>query len=94
MEFEWSEAKNKRNQAKHGIGFDEAKEVFSDPLQVSKLDHRFHYFKERWGTIGTTSKYMLLVVANLFYTESGSEIIRIISARQPDKQERSVYENT
>ncbi|CAC9597357.1 hypothetical protein [uncultured Gammaproteobacteria bacterium] len=94
MEFEWDETKNKLNQTKHGISFEEAKEVFFDPLQVSKLDHKFHYFEERWVTIGTTSKHKLLVVANLFYTEDGSEIIRIISARQSDKQERSIYENT
>ena len=94
MKFEWDESKNKLNQEKHGIDFVEAKEVFSDPLQVSKLDYRFHYFEERWVTIGTTSKHKLLVVANLFYAEDGNEIIRIISARESDKQERSMYENT
>ena len=30
MTFEWDEAKNKINQAKHGISFEEAQSVFED----------------------------------------------------------------
>jgi hypothetical protein len=30
MNFEWDEHKNKSNQQKHGIGFEEAKAVFED----------------------------------------------------------------
>ena len=30
MEFEWDESKNKSNQEKHGIDFNDAKAVFSD----------------------------------------------------------------
>ena len=32
MEFEWDESKNKANQAKHGISFEEAAEVFDYPM--------------------------------------------------------------
>ncbi len=38
MKFEWNKDKNKLNQEKHGISFEEAKEVFADPLHISKLD--------------------------------------------------------
>jgi uncharacterized DUF497 family protein len=92
MQFEWSEHKNKLNQKKHGVSFEEAKKVFKDPLQVSKLDYRFSYFEERWITIGSTKKHKILVVANLFFTHNGEEIIRIISARKANKQERDSYE--
>ena len=92
MKYEWDENKNKLNQQKHGISFEEAKEVFDDPLHISKLDKRFDYFEERWITIGSTSKYKILVVANLFFTDDGEEIIRIISARKANKQERKIYE--
>jgi hypothetical protein len=37
MQFEWSEAKNKLNQRKHGVSFEEAKMVFDDPFQLSKF---------------------------------------------------------
>ena len=92
MKYEWNEDKNKLNQKKHGISFEEAKEVFEDPLHISKLDHRFSYFEERWITVGATSKHKVLVVANLFFTDDGEEIIRIISARKANKQERDSYE--
>jgi len=92
MKYEWDENKNKLNQQKHGISFEEAKEVFKDALQISKLDHRFNDFEERWITIGTTSKQKILVVANLFFTDDGEEIIRIISARKANKKERESYE--
>lgn len=57
MKFEWDEEKNRINQDKHGVSFEWAKEVFEDPLQISKLDHRFSYFEERWITVGSTSKH-------------------------------------
>ena len=92
MKFEWDENKNRINQDKHGISFEEAKEVFDDALQIAKLDHRFNYFEERWITLGATSKQKVLVVANLFFTEDGDEIIRIISARKANNKERKIYE--
>ena len=92
MNFEWDETKNRINQEKHGVSFEEAKEVFDDALQISKLDHRFNYFEERWITIGATKKEKLLVVANLFFTDEGEEIIRIISARRANNNERRAYE--
>ena len=92
MQFEWDETKNLLNQSKHGVSFDEAKTVFDDPLQLSKLDYRFSYFEERWITIGATQQGHILVVANLFFTGDGKEIIRIISARQANSKEVENYE--
>ena len=92
MNFEWDEIKNRINQEKHGVSFDEAKEIFDDPLHISKLDHRFNYFEERWITLGETQKEKLLVVANLFFSDEGEEIIRIISARKANSNERRIYE--
>ena len=92
MKFEWDENKNKLNQQKHGISFEEAKEVFNDPLQISKLDKRFSYFEERWITLGSTSQHKVLVVANLFFDDNSEEIIRIISARKANPKERKFYE--
>ncbi len=92
MQFEWDENKNKLNQQKHGVSFEEAQKVFDDPLQISKLDYRFSYFEERWITIGAIQTGRILVVANLFFTDDGEEIIRIISARQANPNERANYE--
>jgi len=92
VKFEWSKEKNISNIKKHGISFEEAKEVFSDPFHISKLDHRFDYFEERWITLGSTSQDKILVVANMFFDENGEEIIRIISARKANQKERRFYE--
>jgi uncharacterized DUF497 family protein len=92
MKFEWDENKNRINKEKHDISFEEAKEVFDDALHISKLDYRFNYFEERWITIGSTSKHKILVVVNLFFSEDGEEIIRIISARKANTKERQIYE--
>lgn len=92
MKFEWSETKNRSNIEKHQVSFEEAREVFEDPMHISKLDHRFDYFEERWITLGSTSKDKILVVANMFFDEHGEEIIRIISARKANQNERTFYE--
>lgn len=92
MLFEWDEHKERTNLGKHGISFDEAKEVFFDPLHLSLLDHRFSYFEERWITLGQTGKRKLVVVAHLFFSEEGEEVIRIISAREATANERRQYE--
>lgn len=92
MKFEWNEEKNSLNIKKHHVSFEEAKEVFSDPMHISKLDHKFDYFEERWITIGVTNEHKILVVANMFFDENGDEIIRIISARKANEKERIFYE--
>ena len=38
--FEWSELKNRRNKAKHGISFERAREVFSDRMALELLEDR------------------------------------------------------
>ncbi|MDQ7062080.1 MAG: BrnT family toxin [Sulfurimonas sp.] len=56
MTFEWNDDKSSLNIKNNQVSFDEAKEVFLDPMHISKLDHRFDYFEERWITLGTTRK--------------------------------------
>ncbi|PLY07512.1 MAG: hypothetical protein C0625_04875 [Arcobacter sp.] len=91
--YEWNEEKNKLNRQKYGISFEEAKEVFDDALQISKLDKRFSYFEERWITVGSTTRHKVLVVANLFFTDEGEEIIRIISARKANNKKEKVMKS-
>ncbi|HUW69425.1 MAG TPA: BrnT family toxin [bacterium] len=93
MLFEWDHKKEILNIARHGISFEEAKEVFDDPLHLSILDHRYSYFEERWITMGTTRGRRLLVVAHLYFDEAGEEIIRIISAREATVHEQGQYED-
>jgi hypothetical protein len=45
MEFEWDENKNKFNELKHGIGFEEATKIFDDEKRVEYQDLRKDYVK-------------------------------------------------
>jgi uncharacterized protein len=90
--FSWDEAKNKRNQRKHGVSFEAAKLVFEDPLHVTRQD-RTEDGEQRWQTVGMVGDVVLLLVAHTWEdTESDGEHIRIISARRATKLERKVYE--
>ncbi len=92
MKFEWDTVKDNQNQEKHGISFSEAMEVFFDPLHLSILDKRYTYFEERWITIGQVKDCRIIVVANLYFSEHGEEVIRIVSAREATVHERKQYE--
>lgn len=92
MRFEWSDDKNTRNVADHGISFEEAQLVFDDPLHLSVIDHRFNYFEERWITVGMSRDRGIVVAAHLFFDDEDEEVVRIISARSATKREREHYE--
>jgi len=93
IRFEWDEAKNLSNQRKHGVSFEEAGQIFRDPLYVSVQD-RVENGEERWQTFGLVESILLLMVAHTVSGESGiQEVIRIISARRATAKERRRYED-
>jgi len=92
VNFDWDPKKATSNSEKHGVSFEEAREVFYDPLHLSILDERFSHFKERWLTTGATERGGLLVVAHLYVVEEQEERIRIVSARYATAGERKQYE--
>ena len=90
--FSWDDAKNAKNQHKHGVGFEVATLVFDDPLHVSRLE-RIENGEPRWQTLGMAGGVVLLLVAHTWHeAESGAEHIRIISARRATLLERKIYE--
>lgn len=88
MEFEWNEEKAASNLVKHGVSFEEAKTVFSDPLYVDFYDPDRSEEEERYIIMGESQQGRLLLVA---YTERRSAI-RIVSARKVTQRERRTYE--
>lgn len=90
VEIVWDPAKNEINFRKHGIHFEEAAQVFKDPLAVSVQD-RIENGEERWQTVGMTSNLIVLLVAHTVAI-GDREVIRIISARKLDRKERRKYE--
>ena len=88
--FEWDESKNLANQKKHEISFEDAAEVFGDPLHVTIIDPGSGH-EERWKTYGIVDGFAVLMVAHTDRDDDGIEIIRIISARRATRQERQYY---
>ena len=86
--FEWDNSKAEGNLRKHGVGFEEAQTVFTDPLSVTLPDPDHSEDEERSIDIGMSDNRRVLVVV---YTERGQRI-RLISARQAISAERKQYE--
>ncbi|HCI6432838.1 BrnT family toxin [Klebsiella quasipneumoniae] len=92
MEFEWDANKALSNLRKHGVRFEEAVLVFDDPRHLSRQE-RFENGEYRWQTIGLVHGILVILVAHSIRFESGTEVIRIISARKADRKERNLYEH-
>lgn len=91
MRFEWDNNKDNANQAKHGVSFETACQVFEDPRALS-VQNRHEAGEERWQTIGLIGGVVVLLVAHTYRATDEDEVIRIISARRATKRERQRYE--
>lgn len=84
MRFEWDPTKDRTNREKHGLSFDEVKELFatgSDFLEIYDEEHSDQ--EDRFIAIGAIRVGVVAVV----YTEPQDEVLRIVSARMATKQE-------
>jgi uncharacterized DUF497 family protein len=86
LEFEWDDDKNRKNQIKHGVSFEDATKVFYDPMSYERIDLVHSIFETRWYKIGI-SGWKILIVS---FTERNG-ITRIISARKADKNDEKRY---
>lgn len=91
VRFEWDESKERTNIVKHGVGFDEARKVFSDPHVIIRED-RVVEGEERLHAIGYVDRVLLVV--HTIREEGLDAIIRIISARKATPAERKLYEES
>jgi len=87
--FQWDDEKDNKNQDKHSISFDDAKEIFMYPI-TEYVDNRQNYGEIRYIATGRNSVNFLMTVVYTF--RNGK--IRIISARTANKKERKKYENS
>ena len=86
MTYEWDEAKNRKNVAKHGLNFEDAEAVFSGQC-VTFEDDRFDYGEERLITLGLLAG-RLVVIAH----SPREEGTRIISMRKGNRREQKIYQ--
>ncbi len=92
MKFEWDERKEKINIQKHGISFEQASYVFSDPFALNKYDDEHSNEEDRWIILGKSMNETILVIVHTFRNEDGMEFVRIISARKAVKKEQQAYQ--
>jgi hypothetical protein len=86
MRFDWDDAKQAINEAKHGISFVDAATVFDDPAHVVEDSTRPEYGEDRRKAIGTVSGRVVAVIVT---DREGRR--RIISARRARPDERRHY---
>jgi uncharacterized protein len=90
LRFEWDKEKDEINRAKHRIGFETAALVFDDPNCLTFVE-RVEHGEERWHAIGAVDGRVIITAVHTYRIEGADEIIRIISARRADAQERKHY---
>jgi uncharacterized protein len=89
LRFEWDDAKNRDNQRKHRVSFDEAQTVFFDENAVEFYDNKHSNEEDRFLLLGVSSKMRILMVCHCLRKDNA--IIRIISARKATKNEKRFY---
>lgn len=87
--FEWHIAKDRANQLKHGISFEEAKSVFFDEYAVQFYDGEHASQEDRFIMLGMSNQSRVLIVCHC--ERKGGNAIRIISARKATKKECGFY---
>ena len=90
LRFEWDDRKNTQNRRKHGVSFEEAQTVFFDEQALLIADPDHSEYEERFVLLGLSGSLRTLVVCHCYPREG--DVIRLISARRANRQERELYE--
>jgi uncharacterized protein len=86
LKYEWDEAKNRLNFAKHGLKFKDAGLVFSGPCVTFK-DDRFDYGEERLITLGLLAGRLVVIIHTRALKERA-----LISMRKGNEREQKIYQ--
>lgn len=89
LKFSWDALKNKTNQKKHGVSFEEAQTIFFDENALEYFDPDHSEDEDRFLMLGLSYR-MRVLVASYCYRKDYSEI-RIISSRKATNKEQKVY---
>ena len=87
--FDWDDG-NARKNDRHGVGQAQAEEIFFNQPLLMLDDLRHREQEARYHALGKTLDGRLLHVS--FTLRGGGNLIRVISARDMHRKERSVYE--
>ncbi len=87
MGFQWDPDKSASNEAKHGVSFLQAAQIFRGPI-LKTQDTRRDYGEARFIALGAFDGAVLRVV----FTERDGDI-RLISAWRAGKHDRKKYQS-
>jgi len=88
-DFLWDTEKDKANQKKHGISFEEAKTVFYDENGRMIHDPDHSEGEKRFILLGMSTKFRMLMVCHCYRDQDS--VIRLISARKATRNEEKQY---
>ena len=91
MKFEWDSKKEFINIKKHGVTFEQASYVFTDPFALNNYDDEHSEDEDRWVLLGKSLNETILLVIHTFRDNNGIEHVRIISARRATDKEQQMY---
>lgn len=87
--FDWDDGNSSKNWLKHQVSKRESEQTFFNEPVIVFQDIQHSESETRFFLLGKTDKNRLLMIV---FTIRG-ELIRVISARDMSKKERSFYEN-
>jgi len=90
--FEWDPQKAIANFHKHGVSFEEAATLFSDPDALSGGNEEHAEREPRFKRLGRTAIGRIdIVVYTIRRSPDGQESVHIVHARQASRKERQAY---
>ncbi len=88
MKLKWDRTKDRSNQAKHGLCFDEARSLLEgDDDYLVIYDAHHSQTEDRFVAVGPTTRGVIVVI----YAEEAEEVARIISARMATRRECALF---
>lgn len=88
VKFDWDAIKNTLNIEKHGLDFEDAKELFVNGTLWRIEDTRNEYNEIRYVGFGYANGRLM----NIVYTKRKPNVVRIISFRKANQREVMAYE--
>ena len=90
--FQWDRGNDRKNAERHGVSQSEAEQVFANrPILISN-DTRHSQFEPRFHALGVTATRRRLHIT--FTLRGHGTVIRVISARDMNRNERIRYEQS
>lgn len=90
LRFEWDPRKAAANRRKHGVSCTEAESVFADEHALLLDDPAQSDTEDRFVLLGLSATLRVLVGVHCY--RANDAVIRLISARRADAEERRHYE--